>query len=717
MNTLLTRDAFREGVFARDQHKCVVCGQPAVDAHHIIERRLFSDSGYYLNNGASVCAEHHMMCEMTTISVEQIREYARITKPVIPQHLYEDTVYDKWGNVVMDNGRRLRGELFEDESVQKVLKQGQVLDLFDQHVKYPRTYHLPWSPGMHDDDRMMPDVGAFNGKRVVVMEKLDGENCLPSTTRILMADWSYDTIGNLVKTNAVGRHVMGVTKDGKLSPSKIERVYNNGPKNQPWVRIRCKGPHGHSQCVVGTPSHRVYTQRGYVQLKDITKEDKCYTYDMSICVTPIQEQVLLGKLLGDGSLHLKQERRYTGSKKALVQFSHKQLHASYAHWTQQWLGDLHSGACLDEAVRYGNTTCIKSWTKQTAAIYTAFAPMLVRGVKTFPASYIEKVTPIAIAFWYMDDGSLNHTTSQQDRMLFSVCGFDVESCKNLQQALKRFNIDTTLTRQTGYLYLYVNHTNANKLAELIAPYVPKSMRYKLPEAYRNVVSVEPPVEHNKNKGRLIEMNVIDINLSYENRYTGRFDLQTETSNYFANSTLVHNCTMYNDHIHARSVSSGGHPSRNWIRAFHGRIQGNIPNAWRVNVENMYAEHSILYTDLDTYAYGFAIWDEKNCILPWQDTLLWFSLLGITPCPVIYWDIYDRSKIEAAYADYRNNRTIKGDIEGYVIRIDEPFHFSQFKHNVGKYVRKGHVQTTKHWMYGQPVVPNVLKQGLTGFEQV
>jgi len=45
---LLTRDEFREGVFARDRHTCVNCRKPGVDAHHIMERRLFPDGGYYL---------------------------------------------------------------------------------------------------------------------------------------------------------------------------------------------------------------------------------------------------------------------------------------------------------------------------------------------------------------------------------------------------------------------------------------------------------------------------------------------------------------------------------------------------------------------------------------------------------------------------------------------------------------------------------------------
>ena len=174
MNVLLSRDLFRESVLKRDNYKCVFCGQPAVDAHHIIERRLFPDGGYYLDNGVSVCPEHHLACERTDISLDKVREAAGIKHVILPPHLYEDQEYDKWGNIVLANGLRLRGELFYDESVQKVLKEH--LHLFTDKVKYPRTHHLPWSPGIHNDDRIIESMDAFNGQEVVVMEKLDGEN-------------------------------------------------------------------------------------------------------------------------------------------------------------------------------------------------------------------------------------------------------------------------------------------------------------------------------------------------------------------------------------------------------------------------------------------------------------------------------------------------------------------------------------------------------------
>lgn len=173
---LLTRDVFRESVFGRDGGRCVFCGRPAADAHHILERRLFPDGGYYLANGASVCAEHHLLCEQTVISVEQVREAARVTRPVLPPHLYHDQEYDKWGNPILASGQRLRGELFFDESVQKVLAQGGMLGHFTNRVKFPRTYHLPWSQGITDDDRVMDTVAPFAGRRVIATEKFDGEN-------------------------------------------------------------------------------------------------------------------------------------------------------------------------------------------------------------------------------------------------------------------------------------------------------------------------------------------------------------------------------------------------------------------------------------------------------------------------------------------------------------------------------------------------------------
>jgi len=153
-----------------------MCKAPAIDAHHILERRLWPDYGYYLWNGASVCEEHHLAAERTTLGCDELRAAAGIPRIVLPPHLYDDQPYDKWGNPILSNGTRLRGDLFWDESVQKVLGEGRVLSLFTTHVKYPRTHHLPWSPGLTKDDRLMAETDPFAGKKVIATVKLDGEN-------------------------------------------------------------------------------------------------------------------------------------------------------------------------------------------------------------------------------------------------------------------------------------------------------------------------------------------------------------------------------------------------------------------------------------------------------------------------------------------------------------------------------------------------------------
>lgn len=50
-------------------------------------------------------------------------------------------------------------------------------------IKYPRTYHLPWSPGLGNDDRVLSDLSVFAGLEVVVTEKHDGENTTLTSAR------------------------------------------------------------------------------------------------------------------------------------------------------------------------------------------------------------------------------------------------------------------------------------------------------------------------------------------------------------------------------------------------------------------------------------------------------------------------------------------------------------------------------------------------------
>ena len=122
MNKLLTREKFKELSFKRDKNSCIFCSNTKISCHHIIDRKLFSNGGYYIDNGASVCDEHHWACEKTDISVENVRKAAGITNIILPEGFDPSKIYDKWGNIILPNGRRQPGLMFFEDGVQKILK-------------------------------------------------------------------------------------------------------------------------------------------------------------------------------------------------------------------------------------------------------------------------------------------------------------------------------------------------------------------------------------------------------------------------------------------------------------------------------------------------------------------------------------------------------------------------------------------------------------------
>lgn len=161
-------------------------------------------------------------------------------------------------------------------------------------------------------------------------------------------------------------------------------------------------------------------------------------------------------------------------------------------------------------------------------------------------------------------------------------------------------------------------------------------------------------------------------------------------------------TMYHDHIHARSLDSGHHPSRDWIKGFWSSIKYEIPDDMRICGENMYAEHSISYDNLESYFLGFSIWRGDVC-LDWATTMEWFELLGITPVPVMFQGKYNSEHVEGLW-EGMNPKTQ----EGYVVRFSRSFLRSEFSTSIGKFVRRGHVQTDQLWMLKE-VVPNKLRE--------
>lgn len=149
---LYSREEFRKLVFNRSSGVCCVpsCKNKGVDAHHIIERKLWDDEGYYLENGACLCEEHHRLAERNIITPMDLRIWNNINKVALPQHLDKRFDWSKWGQVLpMSN--RLR-------------------------PKYPTTFYFPFSPIPKEHTKDVGKIENLVGVPLIITKKMDGSN-------------------------------------------------------------------------------------------------------------------------------------------------------------------------------------------------------------------------------------------------------------------------------------------------------------------------------------------------------------------------------------------------------------------------------------------------------------------------------------------------------------------------------------------------------------
>lgn len=101
-------------------------------------------------------------------------------------------------------------------------------------------------------------------------------------------------------------------------------------------------------------------------------------------------------------------------------------------------------------------------------------------------------------------------------------------------------------------------------------------------------------------------------MPYSKGYAGD-DKVLENDNQFIGKEIVvtekmdgENTTVYRDYCHARSIDSKHKDYHSWLLNKIKQFQYLIPNGYRICGEYLYARHSVLYKNLDSYFLAFSV---------------------------------------------------------------------------------------------------------------
>lgn len=184
-------------------------------------------------------------------------------------------------------------------------------------------------------------------------------------------------------------------------------------------------------------------------------------------LTSVQHAVLVGSLLGDGTL-----RRQGTRTNALFEVNHSFRSQDYVNW--KWK-HFHEYVITPPKSRKGNGNRIAyRFTTRSLPIFTKYYCWFYKdGRKSIPLNL--EINPIALAVWFMDDGARSRNSIYLNTQQFSL-----EEQEFLISLLyKTFQIECALNRDKSYYRLRVNTQSTRKMKQIMLPYVLECFKYKL----------------------------------------------------------------------------------------------------------------------------------------------------------------------------------------------------------------------------------------------
>lgn len=190
-----------------------------------------------------------------------------------------------------------------------------------------------------------------------------------------------------------------------------------------------------------------------------------------------QKEILIGLMLGDGHLETtNQEKTYR------LKIEHSVKQKEYVVWKYQIFKEWVNTEPKLRIVK--NMTNNKLYSKYyfntlSSGKLRFFAHQFYQNKKKVVPKLIHRwLTPLALAVWFMDDGSKK--SNKHKALILNTQSFNKIDLKRLQNALlKNFSLKTKLRKQKEGKQIYILSESADKFKSIVRPYIISSMNYKL----------------------------------------------------------------------------------------------------------------------------------------------------------------------------------------------------------------------------------------------
>jgi recombination protein RecA len=364
--------------------------------------------------------------------------------------------------------------------------------------------------------------------------------CFNYSTRVQLADGTTEKIGKIVNQKMDVEVLSYDSTTDQIVPRKVVNWFNNGPAEQfLQFTVEKSGGNGKSQ-FAATPNHLIRTPGGWTEAGDLIAGDRVLAAEPHL-LSDQQFQVVLGSLMGDGSLS--GNRRDRNGVRFRMGHSAKQV--EYLEWKTALMGNIaHSARSNAKGAQFVDFTPLPELGELHRSVY------LGAGRKFLSEEYLKALTPLALAIWYMDDGSFalrskglqQRTMGGSGRIEICVEAMTEGTRVRLRDYLRdTYGLEVRLRQagSAGKAVLVFSTAASEKFQKLVAPHMAPTMGYKLLPRFRGQGSVTPTfVEPTQ---RLVAARVLDVHVKPHTRSMNRFDIEVEGNhNYFVDGVMVHN---------------------------------------------------------------------------------------------------------------------------------------------------------------------------------